>query len=443
MAAAVAALVVLAVPAEAHGETGEDCEGARFTATAQADLAKITVLDAGVLRPDLPALADVRLASARGSADSDRRPHRTVATGRYADAKLLGLRVPGDARPGTGAVSRAPAGIDARARVGSSPAPDSGKNDENLVGVNAGGLATLQLGKSTADARWDDAYRCGDTGPLTRSATMLAGAQFLGGGGATPAIRAMRSAGAGEPTSLLRLGPTGSTQSATDLVRKQGRLAVTAAAGVALSDLTLFAGTPQEVSVKVVTQPSLTVTTTGNRAHDEVDYRPAVLEVTAAGKPVATLDTREASVGVELLGGLTTSSLLSAKISLGGPRQERTGDSVRAEAAAVRVEVLLGRAHLLDVALGYLFAEASAPPLITVPVRAKRSPATFEKPAAPAMTPPPPATPPPAPVAAPAPRTEQGVLALTGANVAAAAAGGLLLIVVGLAAVVLTRRRRH
>ncbi|WP_166661286.1 hypothetical protein [Paractinoplanes brasiliensis] len=455
-----AALAVLAVPVEAHARTEEGCEGARFTATAQADLAKITVLDGGILRRDLPALADVRLASAHGSADSERRPHRTIATGRYADAKLLGLRVPAVPLEGTVAESRAP----------SSRGPaeiDTPVRTESLVSVDAGGLATIQLGKSTADARWHDAYRCGRTGPLTRSATMLAGAQFLGGGGATPAIRAMRPAGtgaapgigavrpagAGEPTSLLKLGPAGSTQSATDLVRRKGRLAVTAAAGVALSDLTLFAGTAQEVSIKVVTQPTLTVTATGERAHDEVVYRPAVLKVAAAGKPLATLDTSDTSVGVELRGGLTAASLLSARISLGAPRQERAGRSVRAEAAALRVEVLLGRAHLLDVALGQLFAEASAPPLLTVPAHAQQR--TYEKPVT--ATPSPAGTSPAAerqvpeaapPTSPPAVRTvaepqleETDALARTGANVAAAATGGLLLVVLGVVALAMARRR--
>lgn len=456
VAAAVAGFAVLAVPAEAQARTEEGCGNARFTATAQADLAKVTVLDAGVLRRDLPALADVQLASARGSADSDRRPHRTIATGRFAEAKLLGLRLKGTVAESRAPSGRGPAEVDAPVRTGTSPAPEGdnpGPDTRSLVSVNAGGLATIQLGKATADARWNNAYLCGRTGPLTRSATMLAGAQFLGGGGATPAIRAMRTTGSGQPTSLLQLGPAGSTQSATDLVRRKGRLAVTAAAGVALSDLTLFAGTAQEVSIKVVTQPTLTVTATGNRAHDEVDYRPAVLKVTAAGRPVATLDTRDTSVGVELRGGLTTSSLLSAKISLGAPRQERTGHFVRAEAAALRVEVMLGRAHLLDVALGYLSAEASAPPLLTVPARTK--PRTYSKPSpipaetAPAAepaaprtaAPATPASPPAARLVAAPPATEKSALALTGANVAAAATGGVVLVVLGVVALAMARRR--
>ncbi|MBU2668326.1 hypothetical protein KOI35_32920 [Actinoplanes bogorensis] len=453
-AAAVAALTVVAIPAEAHGATG-DCDGPRFTATAQADLAKISVLDAGVLRPDLPALADVRLASAHGSADSGRRPDRTIATGRYADAKLLGLRVPGVPLAGTVAESRAPSGKDTAVEA-----------RNTVAGLDAGGLATIRLGKSTADSSWDDAYGCGKAGPLTRSATMLAGAQFLGGGGTIPALLARGPAGAAQPTSLLRIGPTGSTQSATDLVREKGRRAVRSAAGVALSEVTLFAGTPQEVSVKVVTQPTLTVTATGSRAGAKVDYRPAVLKVTAAGKPVATLDTGDDSVGVDLFGGVGTASLLSARISLGGPRQTITDYSVRAEAAAVRVEVMLGKAHLLDVALGYLYAQASTPPLndatrapsavattepavdVTEPAVDETEPAVDEtEPAVEVTEPAVEVTPQPPveaikPVAEAEPRDESA-LALTGANIAAAATGGLLLIALGVAAVAMTRRRRH
>ncbi|GAA0486724.1 hypothetical protein Ade02nite_10570 [Paractinoplanes deccanensis] len=335
-------------------KTETDQPDSRFTANAQADLVKINLLDAGVLRPDLPSLVDVRLAAAHGSADSAARRSKTTATGRYADAKLLGMQLPGLPLPGTAASRQAP--------------PTREPATAELAGLQAAGLATVQLGRSTADARWLDAYNCGATGPLTRSATMLAGVQLLAGGGRTPALQALRRAGdTPRKTSLLRLGPTGSTQSATDLVRLDGgRRGVSAAAGVALSDLTLFGGTPQEVSIKVVTQPTLAVIAAGDRKRSSVKYRPAVLKVTAAGKPVTTLDTADAGVSVDLYGGLSAGkapAVLSARISLGSPRQLIGDRDIRAEAAALRVEVVLGRAHLLDVAIGYLYAQASTPPM--------------------------------------------------------------------------------
>ncbi|XVU22582.1 hypothetical protein ACQPZJ_35705 [Actinoplanes sp. CA-054009] len=453
----------------------------RFTAAAQADLVKISVLDAGVLRPDLPSLVDVRLAAAHGRADSAARRVKTTATGRYADAKLLGMQLPGLPAPGSVAERQAP--------------PNRQAATAELASLQAAGLATVKLGRSTAEARWLDTYNCGATGPLTRSATMLAGVQLLNGGGRTPALQALRHSGdTARKTSLLRLGPTGSTQSATDLVRLgDDRRGVSAAAGVALSDLTLFDGTPQEVSIKVVTQPTLTAVATGDRDSSSVTYRPAVLKVTAAGKPIANLDTADTSVGVDLFAGLSAApgtaadpetatgpatgdgsrtraetsagttlkpALLSARISLGGPRQVIGDRDVRAEAAALRVEVLLGKAHLLDVALGYLYAQASTAPAKvatahTKPTRTEPDhttetpeeepqalPRVVEKPskAAPQAVKSPQATEVAQAAADPA---EVSALARTGNNVFAVVTGGAVLLILGIAAVTMARRRRQ
>ncbi|MFG1992811.1 hypothetical protein ACGFJ7_22810 [Actinoplanes sp. NPDC048988] len=497
----------------AEKDQSVDRAGTRFTAVAQADLVKVSVLDAGVLRPGLPSLADVRLGSAHGRADSAACRAKTSAAGRYADAKLLGMQLPGLPAPGTAAQRQAP--------------PSRQAATAELAGLRAAGLATVQLGRSTAEARWLDTYNCGATGPLTRTATMLAGVQLLSGGGRTPALQALRRPGdTARKTSLLRLGPTGSTQSATDVVRLDGgHRGVSAAAGVALSDLTLFGGTPQEVSIKVVTQPTLTVVAAGDRERSSVAYRPAVLKVTAAGKPVATLDTAGASVGVDLFGSLAPEpaaasehspaakggsategggspdkggsptgggstakggsategrsaaeggsaagvvpSLLSARISLGGPRQVIGDRDVRAEAAALRVEVLLGKAHLLDVALGYLYAQAS-----TTPAKAKaKAKATAKAAGTPAATTRPGRTtgalggePGAQPHELPrvagssskpvgrsgtaeatevADSTEVSALARTGNNVFAVVTGGAVLLILGIAAVALARRRRQ
>ena len=469
--AIVAALTAVVAPATpAAATTSRDCTGARFTATAQADLARLAVLDAGVLRPGLPALADVRLAAAHGSVDSAARPHRSVAGSRYADPRLLDRQLPGLPRPRATTIRQAP--------PGAAPAT------ETSTELNAGHLATVRSGRSTAEARWAG---CGRPGPLTRSATTLAGVQLFAGGGTLPALRAMTRAGdAGERTSLMRLGPAGAARSATDLVRLDGgRIALSAAADAALSDLTLFGGTPQEVSVEVVTQPALTVVAAGDSDHSTVRYRPAELRVTAAGRPVTTLAAADDSVGVTLRGGLAAPALLTARLTLGGPRQEITGKGVRAEAAALRVEVLLGRSHVLDVTLGHLYAQASAPPMtigdagaIADPMAAggrsplTAGPGTVGGPAAPGQAPvavaPPAAGGLPAVIppgarerigAAPgvpadtsaarppartdfAPAGQAGPLALTGAGFTVAAAGGLLLVGLGTGAALLARRRR-
>ncbi|WP_328467537.1 hypothetical protein OHA21_49325 [Actinoplanes sp. NBC_00393] len=440
-ASAVAALLMPATPAAAAAFQGSpDCSVGGFTARSQADLAKITVLDPGPLAPDLPALADVRLAVAQGRADSSGKPHKAVATGRYADGRILGIPLTDAA-----AVHRAPS--------------RSGPAGVDLAGLDVGGIATVKLGRATAAATWEDGYRCGRTGPLTRSATMLGGLSVFEGNAKVPGIQAINDiTHSARRTSLLRVGPTGSTQSATDLVPlRGGRIGVRSGAGVALGDLSLFAGTPQEVSIKVVTQPTLEVTAGGDRAHSKVDYRPAVLEISTGGKKVSTLKDAGADVSLSLLGRITERqpSALAVRLSLGKVRSEFRGRQVGAEASTLRLEVKIGRVHLLDVALGHLSVAACAP----APARGRSvthqpvpTPAVTSRLASPSASPSASATPskPPAtqPVAVSAPikssgGTGGGALALTGTNVAAIGVGGAGLVVAGVVALVLGRRRQR
>ncbi|MFC6569174.1 hypothetical protein [Actinoplanes utahensis] len=439
-----AALAVPATPTSAAPVAGRDCAG-DFTARAQADLAKITVLDPGPLARGLPALADVRLGSAKGDVDSAGRPYRSVAAGRHADATVLGL-------PADGAGARHAA-----------PGPGT-PSEVDLTTFQAAGLATASLGKSTAHATWDERYRCGGTGPLTRAATMLGGLSVLDGSGTGPAMLA-----GDRRTSLLRIGPTGSAQSAADLVRlPDGSVGVRSSAGVAVGDLSLFAGTPQEISVKVITQPTLEAVAGGDRATSAVTYRPAVLRVSAAGKPAHVLKDSGAAVSLGLLGGVERYSpaALEVRVSLGEVRQSYRARQVRAEAATLRLEVKVGRAHLLDVALGHLSVAACAPARVAagkpgpgqgrpVPspvgrrdaVPAAAVPAA-EQPAAapPAVTAtadsPAPADPPAVALpAGPSGGTGGGDLALTGSDATVVGFAGAGLVMAGLISLVLTRRR--
>ncbi|MDI6102504.1 hypothetical protein QLQ12_28175 [Actinoplanes sp. NEAU-A12] len=424
----VAALAIPAVPATASpgSPAARDCAAGDFTARAQADLAKITLLDPGPLATGLPTLADVRLASAKGSVDSAARPYKSIAAGRHADARVLGL-------PAGGAAAR-------------HAAPSRGGPDvRDLVTFQAAGLATADVGRSTAHALWDDGYRCAKTGPLTRSATMLSGLSVLGGD--TPAMRA-----GALRTSLLRMGPTGSARSATDLVPLgNGRTGVRSHAGADLGDLSLFAGTPQEISVKIVSQPELEVVAGGDRARSKVTYRPAVLRVTTAGRPADLLEHAGAVVSLGVLGGVDRGSpvALEVRLSLGEVRQSGGGRQVQAEAATVRVEVKVGMAHLLDVTLGDLSVAACAP----APVRGDKPrprdggsllppPVGVAQPAgspAPGDSPPAASAPEPAGPAEPSGGTS-GDLALTGADVSIFGFAGAGLVLAGLISLLLTRR---
>ncbi|GIF04368.1 serine/threonine-protein kinase [Actinoplanes siamensis] len=483
LGAVTAAALALAGPATPASAGGSACTIGKFTATSQADLAKISVLDPGPLAPDLPALADVRIAPAHGDVTAG----RSLATASYTHGELLGLP-----SPGAVATDRAPG----------SPA---GGVHVPLAALNAGGLASATLGKATAEATWTDRYRCGRTGPLTRATTMVEGLSVLGGTRTVPAIQAVSATQAASRTSLLRVGPTGSTQSATDLVELAGgRIGVRSGAGIALGGLTLFAGTPQEISAKVVTQPTLEVVAGGSRKRSTVTYRPAVLAVTSAGKAVPGLDGDHTSVSLDLLGKMAAdrpASRLSVRLSLGSPNQEITDAEVRADAAALRVEVRTGPACLLDVALGHLSVAAAAPGRVGASVPRDQVPADASDPygsgrgadspgsglpgadspgsdAADADSPgsdvpdaDSPGSPSPGsdsrdtggpvagePVGLPARTAPSGPvaaggnpgsgappaggLALTGANAAAVGLGGLALVVGGLVTLFLTRRRR-
>ncbi|GLW27326.1 hypothetical protein [Actinoplanes regularis] len=440
--AAAAAVMALTVPAAPASAGSAACTVGGFTATTHADLARINLLDLGPLASGLPSLADVRLAPTK----SEVAVGRTTATASYADAKLLGMNLPGLPLQGTVATSRA-------------PGHQAGPVDVTLAALNAGGLVNAQLGKASAQATWNDKYRCGKTGPLTRASTMIEGLNVLGATDTGPAAQGLGAltgltnltsltshgghSGPGGRTSLLKVGPTGATQTATDLVKlRDGRVGVRSGARITLGELTLFAGTPQEIAVKVITQPTLEVLAGGDRKNSTVNYRPAVLSVTSAGKPVAGLDSDNTSLSLDLPSGTTAqdgqASQMTVRLSLGRADQKITASAVSAEASALRVEVRHESESVLDMAFGYLSVAATGPCLVSAQVPIARVPS------APAVDKPVSRPEPKQTTKAPAAASgTSGVtsLAKTGANVAAVGIGGVALIVGGLVALFLTRRR--
>jgi hypothetical protein len=405
----VAALTIPAVPA---AMTPRDCTVGDFAARTQADLVKVELMKAGP-----HALAGISLASAKGTVDSSSRPYRSIASGRHAEGLPAGGAGARHAAPGRG-----------------------GPDEKELAAFRVAGLATIGAGTSTAHATWDNAYHCGGTGPLTRSATMLGGLSVLDSGITAGNHR----------TSLLRIGPTGSAQSGTDLIGLgNGRIGVRSGAGVALGDISLLAGTPQEISIKVVTQPTLEVVAGGGR--HKVTYRPAVLRVTTAGKPVQVLKDPGASVSLGVLGGVgrDAPAALEARITLGEVEESRGGRQVQAETATLRVEVKAGMTRLLDVAVGRLSVAVCAPAAVAAgkprPRRDVSSPGPA--PVHSSSEPSPSASDPaagPVPVSepsVPSSGTGGGDLALTGSDVSIFGFAGTGLILAGLLSLLLTRRR--
>ena len=106
--------------------------------------------------------------------------------------------------------------------------------------------------------------------------------------------------GADSAGGLISLPNTMSTRSTVRLVDipDSENKAVQSISTLQLADVHLFAGTPLEITVKVVSQPTLTVTSTGNPKTSSVDYNAPVLAVYRGGEEQFTLDASNPSESI-------------------------------------------------------------------------------------------------------------------------------------------------
>src|SRR5437764_5021342 len=142
-----------------------------------------------------------------------------------------------------------------------------------------------------------------DPGALASGFDLTKGLKSLGGllqgGGQTAAN------GNG---SLLSLPNTLSSRSQVKLVDIPGskNKAVQSTSTLQAADIEILKGTPLALSVKVASQPTLKVTSTGDAKTSTVDYTAPVLTVSAAGKQLFTLDaahpTKDIPIGFPLTG---------------------------------------------------------------------------------------------------------------------------------------------
>ncbi|WP_406639336.1 hypothetical protein [Amycolatopsis sp. WGS_07] len=120
---------------------------------------------------------------------------------------------------------------------------------------------------------------------------------LLPGSGQTPA------AGTG---SLLSLPNTLSSRSQVKLVDMPGskNKAVQSRSTLQAADINILKGTPLELNLKVASQPTLTVTSTGDAKTSKVDYQAPVITIAAGGKALYTLDaahpTKDIPIGLPL-----------------------------------------------------------------------------------------------------------------------------------------------
>jgi hypothetical protein len=142
-----------------------------------------------------------------------------------------------------------------------------------------------------------------DPGSLAKGFDLTKGLQSLGGllqgGGQTAAN------GAG---SLLSLPNTLSSRSQVKLVDMPGskNKAVQSTSTLQAADIEILKGTPLALSIKVASQPTLKVTSTGDAKTSKVEYSAPVLTIEAAGKTLYTLDaahpTKDIPIGLPLSG---------------------------------------------------------------------------------------------------------------------------------------------
>jgi hypothetical protein len=127
------------------------------------------------------------------------------------------------------------------------------------------------------------------SGPLSSLGGLLSGGATTGGAG-----------------SLVSLPNTLSSRSVVRLVDMPGspNKAVQSVSTLQVASVKLFAGTAIETDLNIVSQPTLTVTSTGSAATSTVDYTAPVIQVVQAGKVLFTLDaahpTADVPIGVPL-----------------------------------------------------------------------------------------------------------------------------------------------
>lgn len=388
-----------------------------YTASSSADLLHAAALTSSPFGVNTGSLADLRVSHADSSVDSTK-PH--------SEAHAANLKV--------NALNDL---IKAKLQAANQTAPPDNPNPATtqLLAANLG-AATIGAGEAFAQARWNDS--CANPNSpttITDSRSSLASAQLLPSdvlGNLTNTL-GLSSPLAGSNNALVDIPSVGYAQSKTALtnVDGQSQLGVQADARISLAQLTLFKGSSHEVTVKVISAPTLTATAAGTDK-SSVKYTSPVLEVTDAHHHVVKLDAPNASVNVPLLGDLSgdlnTADSQSNKgallrLSVGSiSKKSVSPTAVSAEAATLRLEVLdvPGHGKLLDLGIGELSAKA------TIQAGGISNPSPSQPSQAPSQA---------------AGGGAGGSLPVTGTNMFVILGAGLALIIAGRFVMVMARRR--
>ncbi|MCP2326344.1 hypothetical protein HDA40_004851 [Hamadaea flava] len=351
------------------------CAPMAYAAESSADLVRLTALDLRPLGVPVGPVAELALASSRSTMDA-RKPVAARAAARYTEAGVVGLEL-SPLFLGSAVSQQA-------------PPTHAGPAVYNALSQDAG-VAKVGTGALSAHATWVDRMACGrQTGPAGVSSAAVADVSVL----------------PSSSSAVVRLPRNLSSQAVTGLRTVGGRTASVAAAEVELTDLRLLNGA---VAVKVLKRPTLTATATGAARTSSVEYSNPLLEISGPGVPTQRLNTPAKHVDVvlpatggdplgTLLRGLNVPLLNSLvgsvhveglqvpgpgkyamlRISLGALDKSITDAAVEAEAASLRIQLILcgpdqAQVTVLDLAVGLLRTSATAP---NVPVVSSPTPST-------------------------------------------------------------------
>ena len=285
--------LALAAPVVAAPTPATGCP-ALFGGTAASELLALRLLDLNPLGLNLPPVADLHVSTTRSGVAGG--PDHAASEAHYLQAQLLGHQVP--------------SGVLAASAYQQAPPPNAAPVVVPTVGVN---LPALRLGTGglAAHATVGREEHCAPgSGPVSETTADVARTQILPG----PRGSALLSVDAID------------TRTSARVIGQDGKPAAASEASGDLTKLQLFAGTPQAVGVKVVSQPKLRVVAGVKKT---VEYDAPVVEVTLPGHrptrlaaagdhldiavPVDPASTGLAGgLGLPVLPGLSLSSLLGS-----------------------------------------------------------------------------------------------------------------------------------
>jgi LPXTG-motif cell wall-anchored protein len=409
---------------------------ASYSARASANVLRLSDSDAG---PHATALNGLRLGTSTARVNTDEPPRSTTSavqvTGPPGAPRAAVTRSAGDNDQESGTITRTSPGAD---------------------------LPFLTLGSSrlSATANWGSTARPFVLG----SALVRPGETVLRGD---------------DDTSLMHVWRGSQSRAQTQLVAVSGQstLGLRTTARTELTAITLFHGSPTELTIRFLTAPTLVAVAAGTERTD-VRYVPPVVAVTAAQGRSYRLDTAGDRVEVPLAGpGCCDGEQSVVRISLGAVRQRIGHTSVDATAAAVRLQIMgaEGVGRLLDATIGDLdvsahvpvgglgqpgggcracaqptdqcreCAEQPAEPVIgaETPGRPAATPSSSIASPPPTAEPEPAAPQPVAPSPSPDQPRAETALPMTGIDLSLLAAIGLALLTIGWLILRATRRQRH